>query len=135
MPVRDLSKAPTVRGAMIRPNSKTGSVAPIVAPVQGYLNLLAAKFDRLGIPVRIVMPQFYPVILRQGWAGVQRWLKETAFMESNWLTAQIILVPIFTGPIYSGHWPGLLLTAEFQLDRLESESTKTVYFHKLPQIF
>ncbi len=67
--------------------------------VQGYLNLLASKFDRLGIPVRIVMPQFYPAFLRQGWAGVQRWVKETAFMESNWLTAQIILVPIFTGPI------------------------------------
>jgi Ulp1 family protease len=77
--------------------------------VQGYLNLLASKFDRLGIPVRIVMPQFYPAFLRQGWAGVQRWVKETAFMESNWLTAQIILVPIFTGPIYSGHWSGFTI--------------------------
>ena len=77
--------------------------------VQGYLNLLAAKFDRLGVPVRIVMPQFYPAFLRHGWVGVQRWVKETAFMESNWLTAQIILVPIFTGSIYSGHWSGFTI--------------------------
>jgi Ulp1 family protease len=51
--------------------------------VQGYLNLLAAKLDKLGIPVRIVMPQFYPAFLRHGWTGVQRWVKETGFMESN----------------------------------------------------
>jgi Ulp1 family protease len=48
--------------------------------VQGYMNLFAAKFDRLGIPVRIVMPQFYPAFLRQGWAGVQRWLG-----QRNWV--------------------------------------------------
>jgi hypothetical protein len=77
--------------------------------VQGYMNLLAVKFNRLGIPVRIVMPQFYPTFLREGWTRVQRWVKETGFMESNWQTAQIILVPIFTGSIYSGHWSGFTI--------------------------
>jgi Ulp1 family protease len=74
--------------------------------VLGYLNLLAVKLKRLGIPVRIVAPQFYPTLLEQGWTKVQRWVKEIGFMETNWLTSPIILVPIFTGSIYSGHWSG-----------------------------
>jgi Ulp1 family protease len=77
--------------------------------VQGYLNLLAIKFNGLGISVRIVMPQFYPTFLREGWTSVQRWVKQTGFMDSNWLTAEIILVPIFTGSMFSGHWSGLTI--------------------------
>jgi hypothetical protein len=77
--------------------------------VQGYLNLLAVKFNELGISVRIVMPQFYPTLLQYGWTRVQNWVKGTGFMESNWQTAQIILVPIFTGSIYSGHWSGFTI--------------------------
>ena len=34
MPVRELSRAPTSRSAMTRPNAKKGFVAPIVAPLQ-----------------------------------------------------------------------------------------------------
>jgi Ulp1 family protease len=74
--------------------------------VLGYLNLLAVKFNGLGIPVRIVAPQFYPAFLQEGWTKVQRWVKETGFMQTNWQTAEIIVVPIFTGPMYGGHWSG-----------------------------
>jgi hypothetical protein len=77
--------------------------------VLGYLNLLAVKFKGLGIPVRIVAPQFYPTLLAQGWSKVKGWVKETGFMETNWLTSPIILVPIFTGSIYSGHWSGFTI--------------------------
>ena len=83
--------------------------------VLGYLNLLAVQFNRLGIPVRIVAPQFYPAFLKHGWTKVQRWVKETGFMETNWLTSPIILVPIFTGSIYSGHWSGFTVDRSIQI--------------------
>jgi hypothetical protein len=64
------------------------------------------KFNGLGIPVRIVIPQFYPTLFLEGWNKVQGWIKATGFMEINWQTALIILVPIFTGYIFAGHWSG-----------------------------
>jgi hypothetical protein len=83
--------------------------------VLGYLNLLAVKFNGLGIPVRIVMPQFYPTFLLEGWNKVQGWVRATGFMETNWETAPIILVPIFTGSIFSGHWSGFTVGRPLQI--------------------
>ena len=42
-------------------------------------------------------------------SGVQRWVRETQVMETNWSTAPLILVPIFAGPRGGGHWLGLII--------------------------
>jgi Ulp1 family protease len=81
--------------------------------VQGYLNLLAVKF--MGLGVRIVVPSFYPKLLADGWDAVQTWVQESESMDTNWETAPIILVPIFTGSLHYGHWSGLIVDRRIQI--------------------
>ena len=44
--------------------------------MQAYLNLLAiAAQKQLGLSVRVVAPQFYPLLMENGWERVRRWVK------------------------------------------------------------
>jgi hypothetical protein len=72
--------------------------------ITGYLNLLAHKCKELGCDVRIVPPQFYPTFQQHGWSRVARWVREMRGMASNWETAPLIFIPIFTGPSDCGHY-------------------------------
>jgi Ulp1 family protease len=74
--------------------------------ITGYLNLLAQKCRELGHDIRVVPPQFYPAFQQHGWSRVQQWVHETRGMASNWESAPLIFIPIFTGPSDSGHYTG-----------------------------
>jgi 3'-5' exonuclease len=72
--------------------------------ISGYLNLLAKKCKEFGCDVRVVSTQFYPAFQQHGWSRVRRWVRETGGMASNWESAPLIFLPVFTGPTHSGHW-------------------------------
>jgi Ulp1 family protease len=74
--------------------------------ITGYLNLLAQKCKELGCDIRVVPRQFYPAFQQHGWSWVKRWVRETRGMASNWESAPLIFIPIFTGPANSGHYTG-----------------------------
>jgi hypothetical protein len=75
--------------------------------VQGYINLLGSAFGS-SHGVQVVNTNFFKYLESAGWDKVSRWMQSSEVMESNWDTAPIILVPIFTGHNKSGHWSNLL---------------------------
>jgi len=74
--------------------------------VQGYINLLGSAFGS-SHGVRVVNTNFFNTLRCDGWNNVANWMRSSGVVESNWDTAPIILVPIFSGHSESGHWSNL----------------------------
>ena len=70
--------------------------------------MLAHKAASLEIELQTLAPQFYPVLSKFGWDGVDRWLRGTQLSEASWGTSQLIFLPIFLGSHNSGHWTSLI---------------------------
>ena len=91
---------------------------------QGCCNLTAQQLAMLGLSARIVSPQFYPTFCQHGWERVQRWVRATEVMESDWTSAPLTLIPIFTGPRNAGHWSGTIM------DRTRGERGSGIRVHQ-----